>query len=752
MGKKTAKMIIRLKSDICIGSGYSYEGTVDNDVCYNENGIPYIPGRRIKGCLKEAAELIRIPTTDIENLFGTGGKRNLQKIFVGNAYPDGYENLNQELSMLRRSEKYKDDLTAQKILNRFTHIRANTSIESSTGVADENTLRFTRVINQYSTAGDFKEMEFVSDISFDCDEKTLEKIIRSLRHMGFSRNRGLGNVSCSLRDIEAVPDSESMPECSKNQDMQEMARLDYQIVNTQSLMMSAGNDSRSETYISGQNMLGALAGMYLEKKKDHTADKDSLFADLFLNGSVRYSNLYISEKKKDSGKMIPYVPAPLFLNELKKTKEIVNTAKPSNGSHYGKDGRLDAGNGNQPKKLKGKYVSIAGDSIRILEPETDIEFHHTSKKIYAPDSPEDGQLYAFTVLRQGQSFCGSIFGKKCHLEILEWLLKHADLRLGKSKTAQYGACAVSAMSINSTSRLITIEAGEEILAALESDGVFLIPGLGYTDRYDKVMNQIAKELLISWEMPEHPHSAMQTVTVSGYNTKWNLKKPSFPAIRAGSVFHYRLKESIKIEEESWVGQKNHEGFGKVRIYRCSQLPEEYEVINLSDGGAAFPQAEHCRGYLTDILYEGLEDTLNESVFEKPSIGISASTLGRVTLMLKESGGDFKDFMKRVNSISREKERKKIQAFIERHIGSVKKGSEAVDIEKMLSIKKQDTDGQDAGNERIKEMLGKLSELENWKGPIPESADGEGKRIEAMWGNFLLQIFHNEKYRMKKDAG
>ena len=52
---KKAKIKITLKSDLCAGSGYSYAGIIDSDICYSKNGIPYIPARRIKGCLREAA-------------------------------------------------------------------------------------------------------------------------------------------------------------------------------------------------------------------------------------------------------------------------------------------------------------------------------------------------------------------------------------------------------------------------------------------------------------------------------------------------------------------------------------------------------------------------------------------------------------------------------------------------------------------------------------------------------------------------
>lgn len=48
------KITIELLSDICIGSGESYNSVIDTDVTYDDYGLPYIPAKRIKGCIREA--------------------------------------------------------------------------------------------------------------------------------------------------------------------------------------------------------------------------------------------------------------------------------------------------------------------------------------------------------------------------------------------------------------------------------------------------------------------------------------------------------------------------------------------------------------------------------------------------------------------------------------------------------------------------------------------------------------------------
>lgn len=46
---------IVLQSDLCAGNGESIGNTIDTDVCMDAAGLPYIPARRLKGCLKQAA-------------------------------------------------------------------------------------------------------------------------------------------------------------------------------------------------------------------------------------------------------------------------------------------------------------------------------------------------------------------------------------------------------------------------------------------------------------------------------------------------------------------------------------------------------------------------------------------------------------------------------------------------------------------------------------------------------------------------
>ena len=69
--EEMSKLEITLKSDLCAACGDGFSSVIDTDVSYDKYGFPFIGGRRIKGCLREAAGLIGSPY--INEIFGVSG-------------------------------------------------------------------------------------------------------------------------------------------------------------------------------------------------------------------------------------------------------------------------------------------------------------------------------------------------------------------------------------------------------------------------------------------------------------------------------------------------------------------------------------------------------------------------------------------------------------------------------------------------------------------------------------------------------
>ena len=210
-----------------------------------------------------------------------------------------------------------------------------------------------------------------------------------------------------------------------------MVRLSFAIKNLQPLMLTKTMDDESQDYINGQQVLGLLAGRYLQTEGN--GPEDPAFKDLFLNGSTIFSNLYPYDGK------YTYYPAPDYVGRRKKTKKLVYTIK--DNTHVEK-----AEPGDQPKKLKGKYVAMSPEGVRILEVKKDIAYHHSHKNTHkTAENKEEGILYSVEVLRSRQMFSGSVIVKDKYSFLVKELICRDDLYFGKSKIAQYGRCRLIQM-------------------------------------------------------------------------------------------------------------------------------------------------------------------------------------------------------------------------------------------------------------------------------------------------------------------
>lgn len=719
MSRKKGVLRITLRSDLCVGSGYSYAGIIDSDICYNENGIPYIPGRRIKGCLKEAGEMIGLPQLD--QLFGEAGYGRNQGILVGNAYPEGYGEQNRELTQLKSCKSpYAEYLTQQKVLEQYTRIKAQTEIEREGKTASRNSLRYIRVVNQY-TEGSCgpKPMCFLADVEFDCDREPMEKAVKALRHIGMERNRGLGSVECRLEDICVSENGKSMVE--KRVECKDTQRvcINYVIRNVQPLMLSSEYNEQTESFVSGKSVLGALASAYLER--EGTGSEDDAFYDLFLNGKTIFTNLTMCKAETVSGELIyrHYEPVPLFINRLKKTKKIVNLAGKRDGTE-GDD--YNPERGNQPQKLNGKFITFLSDKkVAVSEPDTSLVYHH-SRKQKSRDG-KNGVLYTQEVLREDQYFSGSIMTEARYADIICRLLEEKTLRFGKSKSAQYGRCRIVRIKEEAYTYSMSLKAGEKILVAFVSDGIF-INETGYTVDYEQVRELLAKSLGLSYRADTVDETVyMQTRIISGYNTVWNLKKPSVPGIKAGSVFEYTVESDCVIHTE-FAGERNLEGSGRIHIYREKDMSYAMEVYKET---AETAEPDKTRDMLKRIFMDSFMDFVRGRALEAERIGINASALGRVTLMLSESlekkedyEASFHDFMKRVGSIKEEKERNRIMDFIDRYVCSTK--------------------GQSI-------VIGKESKIyRDMQQCMPEELD---EKLKENWGSYLMHFLVYQKYLLKE---
>lgn len=281
-----ALLRIKLRADLCVGSGESAGVTVDTDLCMDDCGLPYIPARRLKGCLRQTAERLSgfgsavASPENIRALFGdslgqTGCLRLRDALLPGSA----------ELrAWLRDSGKLPENLRLEalplNVAELFTYVRGQTRLQD--GVGMDNTLRYTRVLDRYDPLEPGKEtvLEAVVDLPEREELRALlEQCCKATRHIGTHRNRGLGSVRMELCQIQTRPAPVKKPPLP--------ARGETEITYTLSLeapltLPGCGELCRE---IPARSVIGCAAEAYLRRGKS----EDGAFRQLFLDGTAPWS-------------------------------------------------------------------------------------------------------------------------------------------------------------------------------------------------------------------------------------------------------------------------------------------------------------------------------------------------------------------------------------------------------------------------------------------------------------------------------
>ena len=290
---------IQLMSDLCVGNGESVGYGIDSDICKDNYGFPYIPGRRILGCLRDAAEKLKeyglneATEEAIDFIFGDADSLE-GKLCISNAYIPGFDAMHGYILSLKDEDPKRDYLirqsTEDKIIKMFSSVRGQTRIGND-GKAENGSLRFVRVLNQYDPMT-HKPMEFCCQADLSAlNEEQVKLVLKSckiLRHIGLERNRGLGNVKVTLepdrdRSHQETTVGSALDNCVLGN--AEQLCISYQVRFDSPVTVQEYLESGSQ--IKARTMIGIFAGLYLKKYKQ----ADEVFNKLFLDGTVRWSAL-----------------------------------------------------------------------------------------------------------------------------------------------------------------------------------------------------------------------------------------------------------------------------------------------------------------------------------------------------------------------------------------------------------------------------------------------------------------------------
>lgn len=180
------------------GSGLSAGADVDALVIKDRYGLPYIPGKTIKGLVRHALEEIiefkgNVDLKDeVKLCFGEERKSLAERDYRSSAEPRGttfFKNAT-------LSKEISDSIIASKATEFLYESIASTAI-SKNGIAKKNSLRKIQTTIPCELHG---EILGVSDILM----LDLQDALAYIKRLGVSRNRGLGRCKFTIDKIEEV--------------------------------------------------------------------------------------------------------------------------------------------------------------------------------------------------------------------------------------------------------------------------------------------------------------------------------------------------------------------------------------------------------------------------------------------------------------------------------------------------------------------------------------------------------------------
>lgn len=626
------QIVIELLSDSCISSGEVYNSSIDCDVCYDSYGLPFIPAKRLRGCLREAALELKDFGMDIDvtGLFGREG--NDRAAFVlGNAKLRDYDLYKRQL----QSYSHTEYTHPQTVLNQFTYIRTQTSIEKKGGTAEDTSLRTVRVIK--------RGLVFEADMDVAPEyEEAIRCCCKNLRSMGVNRTRGMGEVRVEYSSVDRDKVKPGHVDWVEGKAYE---RLDYKIrLNASILIKSvAGGQTKTIPYIDGAKILGLLA---------QNLGGEGLLR-LQEQGRLVCANAYISDGK------VRYTPISASLYGIKNEKEAVRDRA------YGAAVELGSREGRQLVQLDGSYVdSDTAKEIKRMTVDTEIRYHHSRPQDKSvghvmrnnANSQEGGSFYQMESIAEGQEFSGYILGTAEQLKkVYDVLVSKPVQYLGYGKTSEYGETEFTVTALST--KECRSQVRNSFAVKLNAPAILYNENAMYAADEKLLLSYIAaavKENNGLSELPELEitNRFLKYSTVGGFNATWGLHKPVINTFDAGTTMVLKVKgpgENAAVDigrmENVFLGERISEGYGEASFY---PLPDVYEKSFAEPEVVTEPEEKKTEGALIQAIaakraYEHIKEQARESATRIKTNNETFNAVVDNLLMMCRQQDTFEDF-------------------------------------------------------------------------------------------------------------
>jgi CRISPR/Cas system CSM-associated protein Csm3 (group 7 of RAMP superfamily) len=638
---------------------------------FDDSGLPYISGRRLKGLLREAfrdvVSALGHPEQDGRTpaeqwLFGRIGDTRPGALRIGSAWlcrPESDE-VDTGLRGWLKIKAVTDVIERHEVIDHFTDVRWQTRIDPRNGTAQRETLRTTRTLLaglQFRAEIETDPRELPSDL-----ERLLALSAAALQSLGTSRSRGLGQVECrvyrngqdltgpALEAFEAqglAPPR--LPEPTKaGTDPAQLApasqgvhQLGYRVRLTEPAVLAGleGDPNLIATfrYLPGSSVQGWLAWAYLKKHP-----LDDTFYQLFCRGRLRFLPAYPEGVHRDTGGAVRLHPVPLCLRKQK-----------GDDDHYR---NRAVSEGQESRKVTNRWTNLDQayrEGIMVEhEVATEMQYHHArpsqdrrvgravgseQAKAYGLGGEASGAVFSYEQILPGQSFQGVVEGDREALSLIRSLFSSGSehVRIGRSRSGQYGGEGVwewlDDSSNPSSAEHMELSFGASEDECQEVAVTLLSPLLGCNDDGHAV--------------PEFPVEALEQITGlrfdrpsmrgftrtswhGGYLTHQRLPRQQMPALEAGSVFVLKLLAPVPVAQirhaaaavaGCGLGLRTSQGYGRLALSPTEVLVEDGAVetaeIPTATTGPLVPTDSTCGRLAVAVMKRRVEQlSIDEAVY------------------------------------------------------------------------------------------------------------------------------------------
>jgi hypothetical protein len=505
------------------------------------------------------------------------------------------------------------------------------------GVAKARSLRNYRVVNPREGFHFNASIQCSRSLSDD-EQRLLQQAVQNLRFMGSRRNRGLGQVACSLSGPFANTTRDIINTklgASEKGYAVKLTTLSPVIISRQDGDMST---LQTDDMITGAQLRGALARAFMQQHKltKENAHENETFYKLFLSGEVQYGNLHYNNAKQ--------VPAFVHKPKYDEKAQPVNVFEAAKGitKPVGGVGTLQMQNGS---------LTIRKSSA----PQKQSNFHNSRQNRTAGRNT-GGELFYYEALQEDQTFYGTITGTPEALQLFSNAFgTQLHIRLGRSKSAQYGEALLSIKPLDTQSKTVASNDGSYLLVT-ESPLVLVnecnFPAVSEAALKEALQHALGLDVTVE-------QVAGGTTWVESYNAVWQAKSGKYPAYAAGTTF--KIKAPNDLPAEIRIGKFTELGYGMCRIMRYEKniVVEEDKQNQLPATGNATALSNAAPGLLKDIAafqkqketYHLLENKAIDDA-QKKAGKLNNHQCGRLenVLMAAEAGNQtLKDFLNDVKS-------------------------------------------------------------------------------------------------------